>query len=292
MVDHVMGQLLDRHVGAERAGPGPHDPLDRLVLAPPELLRPQQAKDDPLVVHDHAGIPAGGPDSLPNLADRLVKQTRRGISPGDLTGPRPAGVPTLGRQASGQPVQLTGHVVVDLGEPKALEPPRGSWTEVSGRVPAVHDDGPARVERPPGLGLDLAEGRLIAPGRWSSWNSSVGSTSTSWTPCFIRSWTSWRLTSRTLHTPVRPDQGSTVEWRSPNHEVPLHASAHRRAPRRAVAAGPVRPPTAPPGRGPDPGNGLGHPQLHAVQLAAVAAGPLLGIGAARRRSSACPARPG
>src|SRR5215211_9467367 len=67
----------------------------------------------------------------------------------------------------------------------------------------------------------LRRGRLIAPGRWSSWNSSVGSTSTTWTPCFIRPWTSWRLTSRTLTTSVRLDLGSTVEWRSPNHEVPL-----------------------------------------------------------------------
>src|SRR5207247_1741535 len=29
----------------------------------------------------------------------------------------------------------------------ALEPPRGSWAEVSGRVPAVHDEGSAAVER-------------------------------------------------------------------------------------------------------------------------------------------------
>ena len=68
-------------------------------------------------------------------------------------------------RASGQPVQDPGHVVVDLGEPKALEPTRGSWAEVSGRVPAVHDDGPARVERTPGLGLDPAQGQVDRPGK-------------------------------------------------------------------------------------------------------------------------------
>lgn len=88
---------------------------------------------------------------------------RNVLGPGRMTcstGSWPVGVPALGRQAGGQPVELTGHVVVDLGEPKALEPPRGSWAEVSGRVPAVHDDGPAWVERPSGLGLELAEGQV------------------------------------------------------------------------------------------------------------------------------------
>src|SRR5919106_2454319 len=73
VVDHVMGQLLDRHVGPERARPGAHHLRNWLVLAALELPGPQQTKDDSLVVHDHAGIPAGGPDPLPNLADRLLQ---------------------------------------------------------------------------------------------------------------------------------------------------------------------------------------------------------------------------
>jgi len=157
-VDQVMGQLLDRDVGPEGAGPGAHHLLDRLVPTLLKLAGPQQAKNDPLLVHDHAGIPSGGPDPLPNLADRIAEPAGRDISPGHITGPRLAGVLALGRQASGQPVELTVRVVVDLGEPEALEPPRGSWAEVSGRVPAVHDDRSAWVERLPGLGLDLAQG--------------------------------------------------------------------------------------------------------------------------------------
>ena len=140
MVDHEVGQLLDRHMGPERAGAGPHDLLDRLVLAALELPGPQQTKNDPLVVHDHAGIPSGGPDPLSDLADRLVEPAGRDVWPGDVAGPRQLGVAALGRQASGQPVELIGHVVGDLGEPKALEPARGSGAEVSGRVPAVHND--------------------------------------------------------------------------------------------------------------------------------------------------------
>jgi hypothetical protein len=158
--DHEVGQLLDRDVGTERAGSRPHDLLDRLVLAPLELLGPQQAKDDPLVVHDHARVPSGRPHPLADLADRFVEPTGRHVPAGHITSSWPVGVPALGRQAGGQPVELTGHVVVDLGEPTALERTRGSWAEVSGRVPAVHDDGPAWVERPSGLGLELAEGQV------------------------------------------------------------------------------------------------------------------------------------
>jgi hypothetical protein len=58
-----------------------------------------------------------------------------------------------------EPLVAGVEVVGDLGEPKALEPARGSGAEVSGRVPAVHNDWPARVERRPGLGLDPAQGR-------------------------------------------------------------------------------------------------------------------------------------
>jgi hypothetical protein len=158
--DHEVGQLLDRDVGTEPAGSRPHDLLDRLVLAPLELLGPQQAKDDPLVVHDHARVPSGRPHPLVDLADRFVEPTGRHVPAGHITGSWPVGVPALGRQAGGQPVEFSVRVVVDLGEPKALEPPRGSWAEVSGRVPAVHDDGPAWVERPSGLGLELAEGQV------------------------------------------------------------------------------------------------------------------------------------
>jgi hypothetical protein len=72
VVDHVMGQLLDRDVGAEGTGPWPHHLLDGLILALLELASPEEAEHDPLLVRDHAGIPSEGSDSFTDLADRLV----------------------------------------------------------------------------------------------------------------------------------------------------------------------------------------------------------------------------
>jgi hypothetical protein len=43
------------------------------------------------------------------------------------------------RHVVGKPVDLSGRVVVDLVEPERFEPARGPWTQVSERVPAVHD---------------------------------------------------------------------------------------------------------------------------------------------------------
>jgi predicted dehydrogenase len=109
-----VGQLLDRDVGTERAGSRPHDLLDRLVLAPLELLGPQQAKDDPLVVHDHARVPSGRPHPLVDLADRFVEPTGRHVPAGHITGSWPVGVPALGRQAGGQPVEFSVHLGAHL----------------------------------------------------------------------------------------------------------------------------------------------------------------------------------
>jgi hypothetical protein len=52
VVDQVMGQLLDRHMGPERGWARPHQIGRPAGAGPLELPGPQQAKDDPLVVHD------------------------------------------------------------------------------------------------------------------------------------------------------------------------------------------------------------------------------------------------
>jgi hypothetical protein len=127
VVDHEVGHLLDRHVRAERAGRGAHDLLDRLVASPLELGFAKQAQDHPFIVHDHAGVPPHRADPLTNLSDRLVQPARRHISSGHAAGPPTLGAGTLDGKPGGQPIELPVHVVVDLGEPQALEPPRGSW---------------------------------------------------------------------------------------------------------------------------------------------------------------------
>ena len=61
------------------------------------------------------------------------------------------------REPCRQPVELPADVVVHLREPEAFEPPRGSWAQVSGRIPAVDEYGPERIELFLGLGLEVSE---------------------------------------------------------------------------------------------------------------------------------------
>ena len=56
------------------------------------------------------------------------------------------GLLTLGGKPAREPVLLARDVVVHLAEAKRLEPARGSWAEVSYRVPAVHDHGLVAVQ--------------------------------------------------------------------------------------------------------------------------------------------------
>jgi len=160
VVDHEMGHLVDRDMGPERARTRTHDLLDRLVAAPLKLLSPKQTQDDALTVNDHARVPSRRSHALQYLADRLVEATRRDIPPRHVAGARTRRGLALGRKAGGEPVELAGGVVVDLRESEALEPPRGPWTEISGRVPAVDDDGRVLVEFACRLRLDLAQGQV------------------------------------------------------------------------------------------------------------------------------------
>ncbi len=158
MVHHEMRHLRYRHMRAERAGAGPHDLLRGLIASLVKLGSAKQAKDHPLLVHDHARSPSGRTDAIADIADRLVQTARRYVPAGHVAGARALSAGALDRKTGREPVEFPVDVVVDLRVPQALEPPRGSWTEVSGGVPAVDDDRPGRSELPSGLGLDLPEG--------------------------------------------------------------------------------------------------------------------------------------
>jgi len=72
-------------------------------------------------------------------------------APDDVIAHNPAdsprfGVVALDVEVVGEPIHLPGDVVVHVGEPECLEPARGSWAEVSERVPAVHDHRAGPVE--------------------------------------------------------------------------------------------------------------------------------------------------
>ena len=133
----------------------------------------------------------------------------------------------LGRQSACEPVMLTRRVVVDLAEAKRLEPARGSWAEVSYRVPAVHDH-----RRPRGPGPQTASasssfsGMLTAPGRCCSSYSSRGSTSRAERP------------RRAALSPCQPlpasPSGPTLL--RPEPDVPVRAVAERLVLRAATAA--------------------------------------------------------
>jgi hypothetical protein len=132
-------------VRAKRAGPGSHHALDQAPTPLLELAGSKQPEDDPFGVHDDARIPSGRLDALAHLVHRLVQPTRRHVTARHAAGARALGLSAFGGKPRREPVELSVDVVVDVGETETLEPPRGPRTEVSGRVPAVHDHGSTGV---------------------------------------------------------------------------------------------------------------------------------------------------
>jgi hypothetical protein len=157
MSHHELGYVVDRYVRAKRAGTWPHDSLDPLLVSLAELLGPEEPQDDALVVHDHTRIPSCRRRPFTDCAHRLLKSARRDIPASHVSSASARGVRPFCGKACRQPVELSVDVVVHLLEPEALEPPRGSWAQVSGRVPAVDEYRPERIELFLGFGLEASE---------------------------------------------------------------------------------------------------------------------------------------
>jgi len=169
---HELVDVIDRHVRAKRAGTRPHDSLDPFLVSLSELFgrrRPRTTRSS--FTTTHASHPAA-----------VARSRTARMAPPVCTSGRP-GEPPLPREhawrssllsgACRQPVELSADIVVHLPEPEAFEPPRGSWAQVSGHVPAVDEHGPERIELFLGSVSRFRSGRLMAPGRWSASNSSL-----------------------------------------------------------------------------------------------------------------------
>ena len=146
MSHHELGYVVDRYVRAKRAGTWPHDSLDPLLVSLAELLGPEEPQDDALVVDDYTRIPSCRRRPFTSRANRLLQSARRDIPASHVSSASTRGVRPFCWEPCRQPVELSADVVVHLLEPEAFEPPRGSWAQVSGRVPAVDEYGPERIE--------------------------------------------------------------------------------------------------------------------------------------------------
>ena len=157
MGQHELADVVDRYVRAKRAGTGPHDSLDPLLVSLSELLGPEESQDDTLVVDDYTRIPSCRRRPFTSRANRLLQSARRDIPASHVSSASTRGVRPFCWEPCRQPVELSADVVVHLLEPEAFEPPRGSWAQVSGRVPAVDEYGPERIELFLGLALEVSE---------------------------------------------------------------------------------------------------------------------------------------
>src|SRR5262249_10862066 len=133
--------LVDGHVRPESARSGVHGRLGSDVSFTVEFLGAEEPHDDALLIDHDAGVPPSCSNSFPNIPEGVLETARRHIPARDRRRSLSAGSRAFGRKSSRYPVQLACGVIVDSAEPKALEPPRGPWAQVSSRVPAVDDDG-------------------------------------------------------------------------------------------------------------------------------------------------------
>ena len=161
---HEPGDLFYPDEGTKGAGARAHRLLDTAARVGLELFGAKQAEHDPLLVHDHASAPSRRSRALGHLPHPIVKAAGRDVAASYIAGPGVRGVGTFGWEPGGHPVEFAIHVVVHAVESEALEPPRGPWAQVSGRVPAVDDDRPAGIQHGSGLGLQLPKRKTYGPG--------------------------------------------------------------------------------------------------------------------------------
>ena len=83
--DQELGNVLDRHVRAERTRTGPHDSLDRLLVPLPKLRGPEKPQDHALVVHDHTRIPSRRRRAFTDRAYRLLQSAGGDIPASDVS---------------------------------------------------------------------------------------------------------------------------------------------------------------------------------------------------------------
>jgi hypothetical protein len=147
-------EVLDRHIGAHGRRSllhqGAHRPL-RLVR---NIFRPHHTEHDPTTDDDGERAPIQRPL---NVLRGGVDGAREHVTVGDRPDPELVRPPAFGRLSGGDPVGLTRGVVEDLLAPELLEPARGSCAQVSKLIPAVHDDGPGRVERLPSPATEVSQ---------------------------------------------------------------------------------------------------------------------------------------
>lgn len=143
---HVFEHLVGADARSEGGGPLLHDVLGRCVRVVPELVHSDTAEDNPLVVHDHTLVPLARTDELLDVGNGRVRAACRNVPASEVADYGDVGMLPLTREARRQPVGLSGDVLVNVGEPEALEPPRGSRAQVSLIVPAVGHDGSPAVE--------------------------------------------------------------------------------------------------------------------------------------------------
>src|SRR5207245_7571700 len=100
----------------------------------------------------------------PYVPAPLGAAARAAVRLAEVARSRAVGTLAFGWQSGRLPVELPCLVLVDPLEPHALEPPRGSRTQISGAVPAVDDDRSASVELRACLGLDLSKWHVDGAG--------------------------------------------------------------------------------------------------------------------------------
>jgi hypothetical protein len=147
-------QLFDRQAGAHRRRRFLHQRANRPLRLVREIFRPHNTEHDPTADDDGERAPIQRPL---NVLRGGVDGARDDVTVGDRPDPEPVRPPALGRLSGGDPVGLARDVVENLLEPELLEPARSSCAQVSKLIPAVHDDGPGRIERLPSLATEVSQ---------------------------------------------------------------------------------------------------------------------------------------
>ena len=144
-------------MGSDRGGSRLYHLLDgRGVVRFPGLVA-KPPDDDAVAVDDDTFVPSGVVGAAPGLSEQIVDTAGRYVRTGGVGHPLHWRAVAFEGQSCGFPVGDARHVVVDLIEPEALEPARGSWRHVSQPVVSVHHHGFIAAQHRHGLGGEASE---------------------------------------------------------------------------------------------------------------------------------------
>lgn len=146
MFTHPAQQPSEILTWADGRWPGSHCLFGTRAEIGRERIEIEPAMHNALGIDHDTAVPRTPGEALTDDSNSFGELACWSVAVGNEPGSRLIGLLSFSRQAIGQPVSEPAFVVEHEEKPETFEPPRGPWTKVSLRPPAIDDDRMGGVE--------------------------------------------------------------------------------------------------------------------------------------------------